>query len=373
MSADVIIIGAGIVGCATAYYIGKMGYRVTVLEKSSVIGDGGSSRNGGGVRQSGRDKRELPLMMYGVSNIWPHLSDELGVDVEYCQRGNLRLGKTDEHRSVLKALTANAQACGLDVQMIDGDEARQINPYLSADVTCASWCPTDGHANPLTATLGYYRRARQLGVTFLTDVEVTGIRKSKGKFSGVDTSAGFYAADMALLAAGIYSRQIAATVGIDVPMGTLKMETLVTEAMPTMFPQMLGTAMADFYGHQTKDNSFVFGGSAGYEMYNRDNGTPVTSSIAAGATCRGIMGYFPILENAKVVRTWGGWIDQCADGVPVMGDVEEVPGLFIACAFTGHGFGIGPPAAYAISQLMTTGVSPIDLSPFHYDRFRAKI
>lgn len=92
--ADVVIIGGGVNGCAAAYYLAKSGIKsVIVLEATNSIGHGGSSRNGGGVRQSGRDVRELPYAMYGIQNLWPTLSEELGVDTEYTQKGNLRMGK----------------------------------------------------------------------------------------------------------------------------------------------------------------------------------------------------------------------------------------------------------------------------------------
>ena len=108
-TADVIIIGGGANGCAAAYYLAKAGQKnVIVLEGSPSIGHGGSSRNGGGVRQSGRDVRELPYAMYGIQNMWPTLSEELGADVEYRQAGNLRLGKTPAHLEKLSTLAANA-------------------------------------------------------------------------------------------------------------------------------------------------------------------------------------------------------------------------------------------------------------------------
>ncbi|MBC3888590.1 FAD-dependent oxidoreductase [Acetobacterium paludosum] len=369
---DIIIIGGGIIGNATAYYLAKKGLSVTVLEASKDIGIGGSSRNGGGVRQSGRDTRELPLAMWGIKNLWPGLSEELGVDVEYIQKGNLRLGKTEAHQKILQGLTDKAVSCGLDVRMIDGDEIRAINPYLSDEVTCASWCPTDGHANPLTATLGYYKKARELGVRFITESPCFELRKIKGVIRQVVTPDAIYEADKILVAAGYDSRRLLATVGIDVPMKPMKMECLVTEAEPPMFLQMLGTAEADFYGHQSKHGSFVFGGSSGLEPFNKDNGTPISSSIGASCTCRGIMKYFPALADAKIVRAWAGWLDDCADKVPVISPVEEVPGLYIACAFSGHGFGIAPAAGYNIAEMMVDGQSIIDLSALRYDRFKPK-
>ena len=372
-SADVIIVGAGIIGNATAYYLAKKGVKVLVLEGSDHIGNGGSTRNGGGVRQSGRDPRELPLVMWGIKNLWPKLSEELGVDTEYTQKGNLRLGKTEKHLEILQGLTDRAVACGLDVRMINQDEVRAINPYLSDEVIGASWCPTDGHANPLTTTLGYYKKARELGVRFITGEKVLEIKKIKGKASKVVTPNNVYEGDKILLAAGYESRAIAATVGIDIPMQKVKIECLVTEAEPEMFPQMPGTAEADFYGHQTKHGSFVFGGSTGLEAFNKDDGTPISSSIGVSCTCRGIMKYFPALSDAKIVRGWAGWSDKCADGVPVLGEVSEVPGLYLACAFTGHGFGIAPAAAYNLAELLNGEKTTLDLSAFRYDRFKAKI
>lgn len=371
--AEVVIIGGGIIGCAAAYNLAKKGASVIVLEADDSIGNGGSSRNGGGVRQSGRDPRELPLAMYSVEHLWPVLSEELGVNVEYHKEGNLRLGKTEKHMEILQGLTDRATACGLDVKMISGEEVRAINPYLSEEVIGASWCPTDGHANPLIATLGYYKRARDLGVCFYTGEEVVQIQKVRGKARRVITKKNVYEGEKIIVAAGYESRKIAETVGIDIPMRKELIEALVTEAEPKMFPQMLGTADADFYGHQTDHGSFVFGGASGFESVNKDNGTNATSSITAPCICRGIMKYIPKLANAKIVRTWAGYEDLCADGIPVISPVEEVPGLILACAFTGHGFGISPVVGILLSQMALEKQTLLDMKEFRYDRFHAVI
>ena len=334
-NAEVVIIGGGIIGCATAYYLAKEGVSVIVLEKSDYIGNGGSSRNGGGVRQSGRDPRELPLAMYAVEHMWPTLSEELGVDVEYHKEGNLRLGKTAKHKEILQGLTDRAVALGLDVRMIDGKEVREINPYLSDEITVASWCPTDGHANPLVATLGFYKRARELGAEFITGEDVLEIQKIKGKARRVVTEKNVYEGETIVLASGYESRPIAASVGIDIPMRKELIEALVTE--------------------------------------NRDNGHMITSSITAPCICRGIMKYIPKLADAKIVRTWAGYEDLCADGVPVLGPVKEVPGLLLACAFTGHGFGISPIVGKLLSELAMGKETTLDLHELRYDRFQAVI
>lgn len=372
-TADVIIIGSGVIGCATAYYLAKKGTSVIVLDKDENIGNGGSARNGGGVRQSGRDPRELPLAMYAVNNLWPTLSEELGVNVEYHKEGNLRLGKTEHHLEILQGLTDRATACGLDVRMIDGAEVRAINPYLSDEVIGGSWCATDGHANPLMTTLGYYRAARRLGVQFYTGEEVTELQTIKGKARRVITKKNVFEGEKIIVAAGYESRWILESVGIDIPMSKDLIEALVTEAEAPMFPQMLGTADADFYGHQTDHGSFVFGGASGFETVNKDNGHNMTSSITAPCICRGIMKYIPKLANAKIVRTWAGYEDVSADGVPVLGEIKEIPGLITACAFTGHGFGISPIVGTLLAEVTREEKTTLDLSAFRYDRFKAVI
>lgn len=373
MTADVIIIGGGVNGCATAYYLAKKGVRdVIVLEADKSIGHGGSSRNGGGVRQSGRDMRELPYAMYAVNNMWPFLSEELGIDVEYYQKGNLRLGKTEAHIQKLEDLASRSRELGLDMNVVDAQTVKEICPYLSEEVIGASWCPTDGHANPMITTLAYYIRALEKGVRFFTDARVVKLEKYKGRLRRVIMESGeVFEAETVIIAAGYASRYLARTVGVDVPLYTYFEEALVTEMQPHMFDIMLGTADGDFYGHQSQHGSFVFGCDSGLEDgIDMPLDELKTSSVTAPAGCRAIMGYIPLLADAKIVRTWGGWIDMCHDGVPVISRVEEVPGMILACGFTGHGFGTAPAVGLMLAQMTVGEKTAVDISALAYDRFR---
>lgn len=174
--ADVIIIGSGVIGNAAAYYLAQKAALLLSLRKAIVLAMEVLQEMVEEFVSQDVIKR-ASLAMYGVKNIWPTLSEELEIDVEYYQHGNLRLGKTEEHMGILKNLTKSAKDCGLDVRMISAEEGRNICPYLSEEVIGASWCPTDGHANPLLTTLGYYRRARQIGVRFITGEEVMEIKR----------------------------------------------------------------------------------------------------------------------------------------------------------------------------------------------------
>lgn len=373
MTADVIIIGGGVNGCAAAYYLAKKGVRdVIVLEADKSIGHGGSSRNGGGVRQSGRDMRELPYAMYAVNKMWPFLSDELGIDVEYYQKGNLRLGKTEAHIQKLEDLASRSRELGLDMNVVAAQTVKEICPYLSEEVIGASWCPTDGHANPMITTLAYYIRALEKGVRFFTDARVVKLEKYKGRLRRVIMESGeVFEAETVIIAAGYASRYLARTVGVDVPLYTYFEEALVTEMQPHMFDIMLGTADGDFYGHQSQHGSFVFGCDSGLEDgIDMPLDELKTSSVTAPAGCRAIMGYIPLLADAKIVRTWGGWIDMCHDGVPVISRVEEVPGMILACGFTGHGFGTAPAVGLMLAQMTTGEKTAVDISALGYDRFR---
>ena len=186
-----------------------------------------------------------------------------------------------------------SQGLGLDMKTIGPEEVREINPYLSDQVIGASWCPTDGHANPMRTTLAYYRAAKALGVRFVTGVEVKRLRKVRGRIGASSVTSAPLRPTMCCWRRAWAAAVSAASVGIDIPMTASLIECLVTEAEPTMFPQMLGVATGDFYGHQTAHGSFVFGGSSGLEESNGAFGGRPTSSITAPAECRAIMGYIP--------------------------------------------------------------------------------
>ena len=273
----------------------------------------------------------------------------------------------------LQTLADNAQSVGLDVRMVDAKEVQEICPYLSKDIIGASWCPTDGHANPLTTTLGFYKRALEMGVKFYTNAPVKELRKIKGKVRQVVLNDGtIFEGEQIILAAAYESRYIARTIGVDIPMTRLIDECLVTEMQPKMFDIMLGTAGADFYGHQSHHGSFIFGSDSGYEEVTdmTDPSALVTNSYTLSASCRAIMDYVPALKDAKVVRSWCGWLDNAFDGVPFISKVDEAEGLILACGFTGHGFGTAPAVGLMLSQMAAGEDTVVDISPLRYDRFK---
>ena len=140
-----------------------------------------------------------------------------------------------------------------------------------------------------------------------------------------------------------------------------------------MFDIMLGVATAEVYGHQCAHGSFVFGSGTGMESANDRIGALQTSALGTPANCRAIMKYVPALGDAKIVRSWGGWMDITHDKVPVISTVDEVPGLILAIGFSGHGFGTGPVVGLMLSQMVLGEKTACDLSALRYNRFKSKV
>lgn len=370
-TADVVIVGGGVVGNAAAYYLAKKGRSVILLEEHE-IGDGGSSRNGGGVRQSARDPKELPLAMYGVKNIWPVLSEELGVDTEYMQAGNIKFARTQKHWDYYEGVIEKNRAGGLDIEMLDREQTREICPFVADDVIGSCFCKTDGHANPLTTTLGFYKRGRELGVCHITGDKAVEILTDKGKAIGVKTAGGSsYYSEKVIVAAGYESRELLNPLGIDLPMRHKLIECMIIEMQPELVPMMITLPEEHTwgYGHQTKHGSFVFGGSGFLDGFLKPGKERTNQMTTIPRVARWLSEYLPVLENAKVLRSWSGFEDITPDECCVISNVEEVPGLILGCGFSGHGFGISPVTGLLLSELACDLPTTVDIRQLHYDRF----
>ncbi len=368
-TAEVIIVGAGIIGCSAAYYLAKQGVDTLVLEAGD-IGGGASVTNGSGVRQNGRDLRELPLAMYGVQQIWPTLGEELGEDIEYQQSGNMRMGKTEEDERFLRGLVAQNVAAGLtEMRMLSREEVFELNPAAAPDVTCGFFNPSDGHANPMRTTLGFYIRARQLGARFVRGEKVLALAKHRGAIRRVITENDTYEAERVIVCANYPSRAILRSVGVNIPMLPAYTEAMVTEALPPIAAPFLGSATVSFYAQQQRNGTFVIGGEREYELYDADHQPPVTLSPTAPYIARVFLEYLPSLRGAKILRTWSGLLDMMVDLVPVISPIGEVPGLLAGCGFSAHGFGIGPAAGLSLAQMAIGQPPPVNLDALRYNRF----
>jgi sarcosine oxidase subunit beta len=364
--ADAVIIGGGVMGCAIAYNLAREGLKPVVIEKSDIGGEA-SGANGGGVRQSARNLKEMPLAMESIK-IYGQLHEELGMDVEYVREGNLRLCTSAEEMESMRKSVESQKTAGLELSMLDRKQVLDINPYIGEKVLGASFCPTDGHVNPLLVTYAFFKKAKSLGARISTHAEVKAIRLQKNRVSAVITDKQTFETDLVINAAGVAGRQVANMVGLDLPMKPVFSEAMITEPYPPLFKQMIGHARGLFYGRQTVHGSFFWGGFVGTEQFIHREGKPLFHFIGP-AISRMVIDYFPILKNVNVIRTWSGLIAQMSDSIPVLGFTEEVPGFVFATGFSGHGFGLAPVIGRLICELIMDCQTTIPLTDFCYGRF----
>jgi sarcosine oxidase subunit beta len=364
--ADIVIIGGGVMGCAIAFNLAKEGLKPVVIEKSD-IGSEASGSNGGGVRQSARNLKEMPLAMESI-RLYGHLHEELDMDVEYVRQGNLRLCTSEEEMESMRKSIESQKSVGLELEILDRKQVLEINPHVGEKVIGASYCPTDGHVNPFLVTYGFFKKAKSLGARFYTHEEAKEIRLQKGRVAAVVTDKNTFETDLVVDAAGIAGRKVANMVGLDLPMRPIFSEALITEAYPPLFKQMVGHAKGLFYGRQTVHGSFFWGGFVGTEQFIYREGKPLFHYIGP-AISQMVIDFFPVLKDLNVIRMWSGLIAQMSDAIPVLGFTEEVPGFVFATGFSGHGFGLAPVIGRLISELILDCKSSIPINDFCPGRF----
>jgi sarcosine oxidase subunit beta len=372
---EVVIIGGGISGAAAAYELARAGARVTLLERGSLA----SMASGwtlAGVRQSGRHPAELPLATAAVAR-WEHLDEELGADVEYRRDGNLRLARSGDEVPVIQSIVAEQRDLGLDLAYLpDNAAVREIAPAIAESVLAASFCPTDGHANPIATVQAFATAAARHGATLRTDTRVTAIDVSGARVRGVRTAQDDIAADIVVVAAGVYTAQLCAPLGLALPIEVWRVAVVQTVPLPPLIQQVLGTASADFAGRQEVGGRFrLTGGGSPWphrleELVNGgDLVLPPVAEVTA-ALSRGVEA-LPALADAGVAQVWGGLLDMTPDALPIVERVPELDGLVIAAGFSGHGFCLGPVTGRIVRDLVLEGTTSFPIQPFRRERFGA--
>jgi sarcosine oxidase, subunit beta len=373
-STEVVIIGGGITGCAAAYELSTAGARVTVIEERNLA-EMGSGRTLAGVRQSGRHPSELPLAISAVER-WQHLSDELGADVEYRQRGNLRLAEDEIDVPTIRTMVEQHRDQGLEIHFLDGNDAvRDVAPALSNRILAASFTPSDGHANPIATVRAYADAARRAGARIMEQTRVTGLTIEGGRANGVETTSGNVAADCVIVAAGVETPRVLAPIGLGLPISLAMVPVVQTVPIEQMLDQVLGTAKAHFAARQEVNGRMRFS-SGGRPVETTPEHVTWESMqpgcARAGETLTRASSIIPALAEVPINTIWGGLIDMTPDGVPVIDRTDEVDGLIVAAGFCGHGFCLGPVSGEILRDLVLGKPSRFELSPFRWGRFLAQ-
>ena len=364
-TADVIVIGAGIIGAATGYYLAKKKLKVYVLEKRFPC-FGSTGRCIGGIRQQYTHPLSINVMRESVQT-FSTLLQEFGKDVEWFQGGYLFLAHSEEKKQTyLKAIQIQKEY-NIPVRFVSQDDCAKIINGLSTDgLLGGAYCPTDGQANPFAVTYGYLEGIKKLKGKVFTNTEVTKINLSSNKIKSVITNAGEFFAPVVINAGGPWAKNIAKMAGIDVPIEPERHESLVTEACKRLFDPMLVDYRADgCYFIQNYGTGHFIGC---YTPVPNDPGyhTNVSSKFITEMPRR-MARLVPKLKGIKVIRQWAGSYEMTPDGNPIV-DKTPIEGFYISAGMCGHGFMFGPALGKFMSELIIEGKSSLPLDDFALNR-----
>jgi sarcosine oxidase subunit beta len=371
-TADVIVIGAGIVGTSTAYYLARAGVDVMLIDRRHPNAGGTASQaSAGGVRQQGRAPVEMPLAIYSI-NLWDSLEHELEADLHYRRDGMTVVTDDESLIPTLEQRVEQEQSLGLGVRMVRGAELHDLIAGLSPRILAGSYCPTDGHADPLSTINALVVAARRLGARTRWPCPAENLVIENGRVTAVKTAGGNLGCRHVVLAAGYWSRSLAAAAGIDLPFVDCPLQMMVTVRQPHVLGQVLGWVNHGISLKQVPSGGFVIGGGwpgKGDPRTYRTQLLPGSMAKSAETT----VSLYPSLAGIPIVRAWLGIEAFCKDEMQIVGPVASVDGLILAAGFSGHGFAIGPGIGSLIAQYLTTGQWPDMLKPFGIERFQGKL
>jgi sarcosine oxidase subunit beta len=378
--ADVVVIGAGISGAAAAFELASAGARVVLLDRwgPAAMGSGWTLA---GVRQSGRHPAELPLARAAVAQ-WATLSERLDAPTHYRRAGNLRLARTPEEVAVIARLAETQAAAGLDIAFLaDNAAVRAVSPAIAESVLAASFCASDGHADPRATVAAFVGAAERAGAALRFGERALAIETAGGAVAAVTTSRGRIAAGRVVLAAGVLGNELLAPLGLAVPLDVQMVTVLRSTPMPALLAPVIGVANADCAGRQEVDGRFR--ATSGVEpwhgeMLERGAGEGALPAVPpTAASLAGVVATFgavvPAFRAARIVETWSGLIDMTPDALPVLDAPAAAPdGLVIAMGFSGHGFCLGPATGRILAALALGRAPDLPIDAFRLGRFAGR-
>ena len=351
--ADVVVIGAGIMGLATAYNLAKNHgvTNVTVVDKSYLCG-GASGRNGGGIRAQWSSEANVRLMQESI-RLCEEFAAEMKINVWLRQGGYLFVCRTEKQRAAMEASVAVQTAAGLGTRMLDAREAKRIVPELdTSGIVAASYNAKDGVVFPWPFVWGYAEGARKRGVEIATFTDVVGFRTHGPRIEAVVTDKGEIRTNTVVNAAGAWSPRVAALLGVELPNKPHRHEICSTEPLKPFLGPLVAELGSGLYFSQSTRGEIVGGISnphvpEGIDMRSSHDFLRLYS--------RELLRSCPLLGNVKILRQWAGCYDLTPDANPIVGEVDDVERFFQASGFMGHGFMMAPVMGRLLAQRVAEG------------------
>lgn len=365
-TADVIIIGGGILGTATGYYLSKKGLKVCLFEKDYLTA-GSTGRCICGIRQQFSTELSIKVAMASM-NKFKSMSEELGQDVEFHQGGYLFLAHSEDKVQIYKKLIEIQQRMGLKVEYIDVPQIVKLVPGIdTTDLLGGAYCASDGQANPFLVVDAYAKGIRKnKGAVFThTAVKKIGIENNRVTHVVTVHDEAFYA-PVIVAAAGPFMRDLAHTIGLDIPIFPERHEAMITEQMERFFDMMLVDYRSDgcYFNQKWRKGSII---GCYTPMPNRPGLDTGTSFDFAREMGRRMARLIPKLKNIKIIRQWSGSYEMTPDGNPIV-DRTEIEGFWVVGGMCGHGFMLGPETGWLAAEYIVEGATPYDMSTFALKR-----
>lgn len=364
--ADIVIIGGGVVGCSIAYNLAKLGAKNIILLEKNTLASGATGRCGAGIRQQFGTKMNCILARESIK-IFENLSQELEYDIELNQGGYLILAYTEKEVNQFKKNVALEQSLNIKARFITVEEAKEIVPPLNTEgILAATFCPTDGHANPFKTNFAYAEAAERLGVKIYTFTEVKEIETENHKIVAVNTDKGKVLTPIVVNAAGGYSGIIGKMVGVDIPVYSQRHQILITEPVDPLFRPMLMSFSRNFYCQQTPHGSIIMGFGDPNERKDGDIGS---SWQFAQEMAQKMTAVLPLLKEVSMVRQWAGLYNMSPDAQPILGEHPQIEGFYMAIGFSGHGFMLAPITSKLIAELILKRKTSLPIDKLDIGRF----
>ena len=365
--ADAIIIGGGIMGCATALHLARNSRMRVVLLERGRCGAQASGVNFGNVRCQGRPMSQMPLAIRS-RGIWDGIAALVGEDCEYERTGSLKAALGHEDMGELEAYTERARTeFGLRMEMLGRNALRAAFPWIGDDAVGARYSVDEGTANPRLAAAAFGRAARTAGVDVREGYAVTEVAKAGTRFEVRGTGLPVRA-PVLVNAAGAWGDRIARALGDEVPIEVMGPQMGVTEPMPYFIVPSTSTVDSPVYLRQVRRGNVVFGGGPrGVADVDAIRHYVKPENTARQAAWLGRL--VPALRSARVIRAWSGIEGYTPDRLPAMGPSPDVPGLFHAFGFSGSGFALGPGVGAVMGELVLAGRTSTPIDAFAVGRF----
>ncbi len=366
-TAEIIIIGGGIIGTSLAYHLGQMGAKGVVLLEKGMLGEGSTAKCVGGIRFQFSTEINI-LFSLESAKTWQHFEELTGVDLGFKKVGYLFLATTPEEWEIFQANSKLQKAHGIPVELLPPQEIRYRWPYLRVDdLQGGTFCPWEGYAGPYEALTGYAKGARKKGVRIYENIEVQQIFVEKGKITGVATSKGNISAPIVINAAGPFAEEVGKMAGVEIPVKPYRRQIFFTAAFPWIQDPI--PLIIDFhrgwYFRREGDGLLISGPKDDFPSFNVNVDYDAMVEVAEKSLFR-----VPLMEKAQITRGWAGSYEISPDNHAILGRVPEVEGLYTADGFSGHGFQHSPAAGKLLAELILHGKPAIDFSILSIDRLR---